>query len=427
MWLHISVFVLALIVQCTNFANSAIINFESAGATPRLQTIDIAFKNRDLLNSLFSSMQSGDTLFFPNKTFFLVGGVVGNKLSNITIQIDGTLLFSDDRDTWPVDSTGAVVECIVFTDIEYITFTSSGQGTIDGNGKKWWGAIDFLKHQENRPRLFHIITSKDIIVEYLLFKNSPYWTFYAEKSNGLIVRYSSVDVRWDEKDKHTLLDLQAFNTDGFDVTGKYVHMHDLNIWNDDDCIAVKDGSEHMLFERINASGLGLVIGSIGKSLVNNITFKDSVMYSTFKGIYLKTRWYDDAPLGEAASISNILYQNITMYSPQQWAIWIGPAQQTGQHCPLYWPGTPHSECLMSGTQTWTNITLRDITIYDPVRSPGVLIGNSTNPMKNVVFENVVVKNAGSYPWGDQFYDCSNIEGFAIGTTDPVPPCFTSLK
>ena len=113
-----------------------------------------------------------------------------------------------------------------------------------------------------------------------------------------------------------MVDLQAFNTDGFDVTGKNVHMHDLNIWNDDDCIAVKDGSENMLFERINASGLGLVIGSIGASRVNNITFRNSYMYHTFKGIYMKTRWSDSGPVGESASITNILYENITMFEPE---------------------------------------------------------------------------------------------------------------
>lgn len=116
------------------------------------------------------------------------------------------------------------------------------------------------------------------MVENLLFKNSPYWTFWAEECDGMVVRYSDVDVRWDNKEKHTLLDLQAFNTDGFDITGRNVYMHDLNIWNDDDCISVKDGSENMLFERINASGLGLVIGSIGSSKVKNITFRDSYMY-----------------------------------------------------------------------------------------------------------------------------------------------------
>lgn len=169
----------------------------------------------------------------------------------------------------------------------------------------------------------HIVVSKNIIVENLLFKDSPYWTFWAEYCDGLVVRYSDVDVRWDRQDKHTLIDLQAFNTDGFDVTGRNVYMHDLNIWNDDDCIAVKDGSENMLFERINASGLGLVIGSIGGSKVKNITFRDSYMHKTFKGIYLKTRWSDSAPVGDSASISDILYENIVIDEPQQWAIWIG--------------------------------------------------------------------------------------------------------
>ena len=63
----------------------------------------------------------------------------------------------------------------------------------------------------------------------------------------------------------------------------------------------------MLFERINASGVGLTIGSIGKSQVNNITFRDCVMRDTFKGIYMKFR--------DAGSISNILYENILIENP----------------------------------------------------------------------------------------------------------------
>jgi len=128
---------------------------------------------------------------------------------------------------------------------------------------------------------------------------------------------------------------------------------------------VKDDSADMLFERISCSGLGLVIGSIGSSVVNNITFRDSVMPHTFKGIYMKTRWSDKGPVGLNASITNILYENITMDSPEQYAIWIGPAQQTGQPCSLLWPIVDGAECIMSGYQTWANITLRNILINNP--------------------------------------------------------------
>ena len=64
-------------------------------------------------------------------------------------------------------------------------------------------------------------------------------------------------------------------------------MHDCSVWNDDDSFCVKDGSENMLFERIRSSGLGLTIGSIGNSVVRNITFRDVYMYKTYKGIYMK--------------------------------------------------------------------------------------------------------------------------------------------
>ena len=129
-----------------------------------------------------------------------------------------------------------------------------------------------------------------------------------------------------------MYNLGAFNTDGFDISGRDVHIHDCYIWNQDDCIAVKglDGrginskcSENMLFERLTASGLGLTIGSISASpdhtCVRNITFRDNIMPNTYKGIYLKSR-----PSVGTAEISNVLYQNITIIEPEQWGIWIGP-------------------------------------------------------------------------------------------------------
>ena len=78
--------------------------------------------------------------------------------------------------------------------------------------------------------------------------------------------------------------------DGLDVSGRNVHIHDCNIFVQDDCIAIKPHSENgssvgaassnILIERVNASGLGLVIGSIGASSVRNVTFRDSRLRKT---------------------------------------------------------------------------------------------------------------------------------------------------
>jgi polygalacturonase len=402
-----------------------IIDFEAdLGAIPNDDSYDTALFNGNLFNKTINSLQSGDFFLIPNKTYSLTGGMYAENLTNVTFIIDGTISFNDDRDLWPKLDSGHVMESIYFNNLENVIFTSNGKGTFNGNGQKWWGSINFLKYQEDRPRLIHMENTKNILVENLLFKDSAFWTFYAEKSDGLLIRYTDVDARWTNLPGHSYIDLQAFNTDGFDVTGKNVYIHDCYIWNQDDCISVKDGSEDMLFERITCSGLGLVIGSIGSSLNNNITFRDCYLPQTVKGIYMKTRWSNNAPIGEEASISNILYENIVMDQPQQYSIWIGPAQQTGQPCELSWPLTKHSECIMSGYQTWTNITLRNITINNPEQSPGVLMGNSTNPIHNLIFEDIIVNNPGSEPWGSNYY-CTEggIEGYSSGSTTPIPDCF----
>jgi hypothetical protein len=56
-----------------------------------------------------------------------------------------------------------------------------------GQGAVWWGFpfIGYVERGENRPRLFHITNSRQILVEYLYFKDSPYWTFWADGIDGL--------------------------------------------------------------------------------------------------------------------------------------------------------------------------------------------------------------------------------------------------
>ena len=74
-----------------------------------------------------------------------------------------------------------------------------------------------MSRQEDRPRLLTVLESDDILVERLHFHQSPYWTFLASGVTNLEVRYSRVDNRRTHADRHDLLDLTAFNTDGFDL------------------------------------------------------------------------------------------------------------------------------------------------------------------------------------------------------------------
>jgi len=405
-----------------------LVDFLLEGAIPGDMTNSVAWANGNLLNSTLRALQPGDTFLVPNQTFHVMGGIQAWSLQSITIQLDGTLVFSDNMEEWPRHQDGKVFECMSFYNVTNVTFTSSGIGSLDGQGATWWGipGIGYLLRGENRPRLIEVKGGRDLLFENWYFKNSPYWTFWVHDVDGLEVRHCEISARRNDNDHHNIIDMTAFNTDGFDVTGRNVWIHDCVIWDQDDCIAVKDHSENMLFERITASGIGLTIGSIGSSIVNNITFRDCFMHHTWKGIYTKFR-------GSGGRISNVLYENIYMEAPEQFAIWIGPAQQSDSSnlcaahpCSICWPLLEDygAQCNM-GDNVYENITLRNITIVDPKYSfgQGVIIGSQETPMRNITFDGVRVLNA-SNPTQEMYHTCKGVEtGVALGDTYPVPSCF----
>ncbi len=420
---------------CALVAAGRVWDFEKdVGGLPDDDSDATYWKNGGLVNETLAKLERGDTLLFPNKTFHMMGGIQATGLDSVTLQFEGTIIYSGDYKKWPRKSNSTdVTDSMYFDNCSKLTITSTGKALFDGQGASWWGlpGVGYLERGENRPKLFKVENSTDTLVENIILKNSAYWTFEAKNVTGFEARWVDIDARRTTEEKHTTDDLTAFNTDGFDVSGSNVYIHDCNIWNQDDCIAVKDDSENMIFERINASGLGLTIGSIGGGhYVRNVTFRNCYMKNTFKGIYIKPR-----NCGDPANITDVLYENIVMDEPEQWAIWIAPAQQSdsvdlcaAHPCSICWPEWPFAKCDAPFNMTMRNVVLRNITINNPKKSPGVIMGNKDNPIQGLVFDNVVVNNPGDKPWGKDMYKCEGVEGgVATGGTTPVPPCFKSTQ
>jgi len=427
---------LFLIICSSQVFNAKLIDFEKIGGIPEDISEETAWTNGGLMNETLTSLLPGDTFVVPNKTFYIMGGIMAEKLSSVTIQIDGTLLFSNDILQWPRQENDHVMHSIHLFNIENVTFTSNGIGTLDGHGKRWWGipGIGYLVRGENRPNLFKIEGAINMLVENLLFKDSPCWTFWVSRVDGLEVRNCEISARRTDQDNHNIIDMTAFNTDGFDVSGRNVWIHDCKVWNQDDCIAVKGDSENMLFERIEASGIGVTIGSIGCQKVDNITFRDIYMHHTWKGIYMKFSGCNDENGG---LISNILYENIYLDKPEQFSIWIGPAQQSDSNqlcaahpCSICWPQLAEllpdiATCDGQTNSRYEFITLRNITIVDPQFSygQGVILASDETPMEHILFENVRVVDARNEEYA-KYTSCEGVlSGIATGNTYPVPPCF----
>ena len=169
-------FILFFLVSIFSYQLHAdVINFEMIGGIPDDMSEDTAWLNGDLMNKTLEILMSGDTFIIPNKTFKMMGGIEARNLNSVTIQIDGTILFSNDIKNWPRykkdgEEELQVLECIHFYNIENVTFTSKGMGTLNGQGQRWWGipGIGYLIRGENRPRLFNVEESKNILVEMVL-------------------------------------------------------------------------------------------------------------------------------------------------------------------------------------------------------------------------------------------------------------------
>ena len=122
--------------------------------------------NTAALNHSLRSLGRGDTLHVPAQTFYLTGGVEGDGLIDVTISIDGSLVFSPDLRTWPHSwgrrlgvsppeerrlpcpppRTNATryggrgyLAGMAFYNCRNLTLTSpSGRGELNGNGRAWW-------------------------------------------------------------------------------------------------------------------------------------------------------------------------------------------------------------------------------------------------------------------------------------------------
>ena len=113
-------------------------NFINIGGKTGEYNINVAINNTKIFNDILNKSRYHENVLihFPeNNTFWFNGGIYGRDISNLTLIIDGSINFIDERSIWPNDTTsnyelnlesifsepsnvGKVEECIMFERIE---------------------------------------------------------------------------------------------------------------------------------------------------------------------------------------------------------------------------------------------------------------------------------------------------------------------
>jgi len=292
-----------------------------------------------------ASKVGGGTIYFPAGKY-LTGPI--HLKSNITILIDAgaELHFSDNFDDYlpMVKSRYEGVDVTSFSPLFYAykaeNISIIGRGIIDGHGKKWWDFVEGYKEGQPvskwqntfaslnkdiilpddpkqmkrgflRPPFIQPMFCKNVLIDGITIRNSPFWTVNPEFCENVKVHGVTIN------------NPHSPNTDGINPEScKNIHISDCHISVGDDCITIKSGKDvpgrkmaapaenYVITNCTMLSGHGgVVIGSEMSGDVRKITISNCVFDGTDRGIRIKTA-RGRGGIVEEIRVSNIIMKNI---------------------------------------------------------------------------------------------------------------------
>ncbi|KAH7678582.1 Polygalacturonase protein [Dioscorea alata] len=253
------------------------------------------------------STESG-VLLVPSDGLFSITSSIfsGPCKPGFVFQVDGVLMPPDGPDCWP--DSDSKHQWLVFYRVDGMTLR--GEGTIEGNGEKWWN-LPCKPHRGpngttlpgpcDSPALIRFFMSSNLTVRELRIENSPQFH----------VKFDGCE---DVHIEGLLINSPALspNTDGIHIENtKKVAIYNSLISNGDDCISIGPGCSDVDIENVTCGpSHGISIGSLGvhnsQACVSNITVRNAVIKNSDNGVRIKT-WQ-----GGMGSVSGITFDGIIM-------------------------------------------------------------------------------------------------------------------
>lgn len=335
--------------------------------------------------------KGGGNIVFP-KGVFLTGALFFRPGTHLIVEEGGTIKGSDDISDYPLlpsrmegrnlDYYSALINA---KDVD--GFSISGNGTINGNGLKFWKRfwtyrdsmealhLEATNLDAHRPRLIFLWNCDSVKISDIKLRNAGFWTTHLYKCND--AKIINVDIRSPYKP------VPAPSTDGIDldvcsnvlIRGCYISVND-------DAIAIKGGKgpwadalpengtvEHIVIENCtfgNSHG-ALTLGSECIH-ARDIILRNCTVDSDSPVLRLKRR-PDTPQIFEDITVENISGKAGTLISMFKWTQFYDPGDRKTQP-----PGLIR------------NISLRNINIA--CKSIGKLEGTENDNVSNIIFSDV---------------------------------------
>ncbi|MBP2645844.1 MAG: Polygalacturonase [Firmicutes bacterium] len=254
-----------------------------------------------------------------------------------------------------------------------MNFGIIGDGTIEGNGERWWQELRAAKGTDRkvkRPLLICFFNSRNIYIKGIRLINSPEWNLTVKNCENVAIR--NVTIKNPSNSP---------NTDGINPSGsKNVYIDGCVVDTGDDNIAIKahNGVTKNVFIK-NCTfyfGHGLSIGSETYHGVQNVYVENCKFVNTTTGIRLKSG------RDRGNVIKNIHYRDITMED-------VGSAVVITAYYPKPAVQGDAAQKLTAFTPKFTDISIVGLNATAQ-REAGMIMGLPEQPIRGLKLKDVLI-------------------------------------
>ncbi|KAI8628187.1 family 28 glycosyl hydrolase [Xylariaceae sp. FL1651] len=354
----------------------------------------------------------GGTLYLPKDELFVIGKPLDlTFLNDVQVHWDGEVRFTNDTPYWQANAfTHPFQNSIMFWKWGGKDIKIFGEGTLNGNGQRWWNEFAGLEildpnNKYLRPILFYAENATNFEIEGIHEKDSPCWTNFIVTSKG--VSFTDVIVTAESNNASAL----PKNTDFFDS----LNVEDLTVkrvWVNigDDCFSPKSNATNLHVDTMYCNGThGQSMGSVGQyegemSFIKDVVIENVWLLNGQHGARLKTWAGEHVGYG---FIDNITFRNF----------WQANNEYAAFLDSCYFNIDPATCAKYPSQMNITNISFENFSGYTSGKY-GLAVASltcSTNP--NAVCDNITFKNFNitSPCDGDPVIICDGIKG-DIGRT-----------
>ncbi|KAI0204806.1 family 28 glycosyl hydrolase [Astrocystis sublimbata] len=256
----------------------------------------------------------GGTLYLPKDEQFIIGKPLDlTFLDDVQVHWDGEVKFTNDTPYWQANAfTHPFQNSIMFWKWGGKDIRIYGNGTLNGNGQRWWNEFAGLEildpdNEYLRPILFYAENATNLAMEGIHEKDSPCWTNFIVSSKGL--SFSDLVITAESNNASA----RPKNTDFFDsLNVEDVTVKRLWVNIGDDCFSPKSNASNVHVDTMYCNGThGQSMGSLGQyagemTFVKDVVIENVWLLNGDNGARIKTWAGPDVGYG---FVDNITFRN----------------------------------------------------------------------------------------------------------------------